>query len=332
VADKILNTGLDALLGDVTKVDQQTIKELDLHQIKPNRFQPRQYFDEDKINELSLSISKHGVLSPILVRETGAGGYELIAGERRLRAAKKAGLKTLPCLIDSAESLSISKHGVLSPILVRETGAGGYELIAGERRLRAAKKAGLKTLPCLIDSAEDQTSLELALIENLQREDLNPIEEARGYDRLKREFNLTQDNISEVTGKARSSVANSIRLLKLPQSIIDLLYSGDLEKGHAKILASMETKDAEDLAQKIVSLGMTVKDAAATKKPKTSNSPKTKIKNRDLLNMEEELSETLGHKSEIDEQSQSKGKISISYTSKDERETIISKLLQLKKN
>ena len=281
MADKILSTGLDALLGDVTKVNQQTIKELDLHQIKPNRFQPRQSFDEDKINELSLSIAKHGVLSPILVRETGAGGYELIAGERRLRAAKKT---------------------------------------------------GLKTLPCLIDSAEDQTSLELALIENLQREDLNPIEEARGYDRLKREFNLTQDNISEVTGKARSSVANSMRLLNLPQSIIDLLYSGDLEKGHAKILASMETKDAEDLAQKIVSLGMTVKDAAATKKPKTSNSPKTKIKNRDLLNIEEELSETLGHKSEIDEQSQSKGKISISYSSKDERETIISKLLQLKKN
>ena len=281
MADKILNTGLDALLGDITEVNQQTIRELDLHQIKPNRFQPRQSFNEDKINELSLSIAKHGVLSPILVRETGAGGYELIAGERRLRAAKKA---------------------------------------------------GLKTLPCLIDSAEDQTSLELALIENLQREDLNPIEEARGYDRLKREFNLTQDNISEVTGKARSSVANSMRLLNLPQSIIDLLYSGDLEKGHAKILASMETKDAEDLAKKIVSLGMTVKDAAATKKPKTSNSPKTKIKNRDLLNIEEELSETLGHKSEIDEQSQSKGKISISYTSKDERETIISKLLQLKKN
>ena len=281
MADKILNTGLDALLGNVTEVNQQTIKELDLHQIKPNRFQPRQSFDGDKINELSLSIAKHGVLSPILVRETGAGGYELIAGERRLRAAKKA---------------------------------------------------GLKTLPCLVDSAEDQTSLELALIENLQREDLNPIEEARGYDRLKREFNLTQDNISEVTGKARSSVANSMRLLNLPQSIIDLLYSGDLEKGHAKILASMETKDAEDLAQKIVSLGMTVKDAAATKKPKNSNSPKTKIKNRDLLNIEEELSETLGHKSEIDEQSQSKGKISISYTSKDERETIISKLLQLKKN
>jgi ParB family chromosome partitioning protein len=281
VADKILNTGLEALLGDVAEVNQQTIKELDLNQIKPNRFQPRQSFDEDKINELSLSIAKHGVLSPILVRETGAGGYELIAGERRLRAAKKA---------------------------------------------------GLKTLPCLIDSAEDQVSLELALIENLQREDLNPIEEARGYDRLKREFNLTQDNISEVTGKARSSVANSMRLLNLPQSIIDLLYSGDLEKGHAKILASMEIKEAEELAQKIVSLGMTVKDAAATKKPKNSHKPKAKIKNRDLLNVEQDLSEKLGHKAEIDEQSQSKGKISISYTSKDERETIISKLLQLKNN
>ena len=279
--DKILNTGLDALLSNVTEVNQQTIKELDLNQIKPNRFQPRQSFDEDKINELSLSIAKHGVLSPILVRETGAGGYELIAGERRLRAAKKA---------------------------------------------------GLKTLPCLIDSAEDQTSLELALIENLQREDLNPIEEARGYDRLKREFNLTQDNISEVTGKARSSVANSMRLLNLPQSIIDLLYSGDLEKGHAKILASMETKDAEDLAQKIVSLGMTVKDAAATKKPKTSSPTQPKPKDRDLLNLEQELSETLGHRTQIDQQSQAKGKISISYTSKDERETIISKLLKLKNN
>jgi len=281
VADKILNTGLEALLGNVAEVNQQTIRELDLYQIKPNRFQPRQSFDEDKINELSLSIAKHGVLSPILVRETGAGGYELIAGERRLRAAKKA---------------------------------------------------GLKTLPCLIDSAEDQTSLELALIENLQREDLNPIEEARGYDRLKREFSLTQDNISEVTGKARSSVANSMRLLNLPQSIIDLLYSGDLEKGHAKILASMETKDAEDLAQKIVSLGMTVKDAAATKKPKTKSPTQPKPKDRDLLNLEQELSETLGHRTQIDQQSQAKGKISISYTSKDERETIISKLLKLKNN
>ena len=280
MADKILNTGLDALLGDVAKQNKQSIKEIELSQITPNRFQPRQSFDEQKIKELSQSIKKHGILSPILVRETGAGGYELIAGERRLRAAIEA---------------------------------------------------GLQTAPCMIDKAEDQTSLELALIENLQREDLNPIEEARGYDRLKKEFSLTQDKIAEVTGKARSSIANSIRLLKLPSSIIKLLYSGDLEKGHAKILASMEPKDAEELAEKIVSLGMTVKDAATSTQSKTRKST-SKIKNRYLLNIEEELSENIGHKTQIDQQSQSKGKISISYSSKDERESIINKLLKLKKN
>ena len=280
MADKILNTGLDALLGDVTAPNKQSIKEIDLTQIKPNRFQPRQSFDEQKITELSQSIAKHGILSPILVRETGAGGFELIAGERRLRAAKQA---------------------------------------------------GLQTAPCMIDSAEDQLSLELALIENLQREDLNPIEEARGYDRLKREFSLTQDKIAEVTGKARSSVANSMRLLNLPTSIIDLLYAGDLEKGHAKILASMDPKEATELAQKIVSLGMTVKDTATTTKTSTTKN-KTKTKSRDQLNIEEELSENLGHKIQIEQQTASKGKISISYSSKNERESIITKLLKLKKD
>ena len=280
MADKILNTGLDALLGDVAAPNKQSIKEIDLAQIKPNRFQPRQSFDEQKITELSQSIAKHGILSPILVRETGAGGFELIAGERRLRAAKQA---------------------------------------------------GLQTAPCMIDSAEDQLSLELALIENLQREDLNPIEEARGYDRLKREFSLTQDKIAEVTGKARSSVANSMRLLNLPTTIIDLLYAGDLEKGHAKILASMDPKEATELAQKIVSLGMTVKDTATTTKTSTTKN-KTKTKSRDQLNIEEELSENLGHKIQIEQQTASKGKISISYSSKNERESIISKLLKLKKD
>ena len=105
MVDKILNTGLDALLGNVVAPNNQTIKEIDLNQIQPNRFQPRQAFDEGKMNELSLSIAKHGILSPILVRETGAGGYELIAGERRLRAAKKAGLQTAPCLVEDRKSV-----------------------------------------------------------------------------------------------------------------------------------------------------------------------------------------------------------------------------------
>jgi ParB family chromosome partitioning protein len=122
-----------------------------------------------------------------------------------------------------------------------------------------------------------------------------------------------------------------MRLLNLPPSIIDLLYAGELEKGHAKILASMEPKEAEKLAQKIVSLGMTVKDAASSTNPNTVKS-KAKSKNRDLLNLEEELSENIGHKTQIDQQSSSKGKISISYSSNDERESIISKLLKLKKN
>jgi ParB family chromosome partitioning protein len=226
VADKILNTGLDALLGDVATPNKQSIKEIELSQIKPNRFQPRQTFDEQKITELSQSIATHGILSPILVRETGAGGYELIAGERRLRAAKKA---------------------------------------------------GLETAPCMVDSAEDQLSLELALIENLQREDLNPIEEARGYDRLKREFSLTQDKIAEVTGKARSSVANSMRLLNLPASIIDLLYAGDLEKGHAKILASMDPKEAEELAKKNCFLGY---DGQRRSRLKQATIKKTNNKNK----------------------------------------------------
>jgi ParB family chromosome partitioning protein len=122
-----------------------------------------------------------------------------------------------------------------------------------------------------------------------------------------------------------------MRLLNLPTSIIDLLYAGELEKGHAKILASMEPKEAEELAKKIVSLGMTVKDAATSTKPRTTNNKK-QTKNRDLINIEEELSESIGHKTQIDQQTASKGKISISYSSKDERESIISKLLKLKKN
>ena len=277
---KALNRGLDALLGSTKGAPQKSIKEINIADISPGRFQPRQDFNKEKITELSSSIKKHGVISPILVRESGLNKFEVIAGERRLRASKLA---------------------------------------------------GLNSIPCLVDQKEDQNALEAALIENLQREDLNAVEEARGYDRLKREFSLTQDKIAEVTGKARSSVANSIRLLNLPASIIDLLYAGELEKGHAKILASMDPKEATELAQKIVSLGMTVKDTAtSTKTSATKN--KTKTKNRDLLNIEEELSENIGHKTQIEQQTASKGKISISYSSKDERESIINKLLKLKKN
>ena len=280
MADKILNTGLDALLGGVESPNKQTIKDIDLSQIKPNRFQPRQAFDEEKITELSLSISKHGILSPILVRETGAGGYELIAGERRLRAAKEA---------------------------------------------------GLTTAPCLVDAAEDQLSLELALIENLQREDLNAVEEARGYDRLKREFGLTQDEVATSTGKARSSIANSIRILTLPQNVLDMLSAGKIEKGHAKLLASMEPGEAEKAAENIIKNKLTVKDLSESNKNKKQQKTTKKQKQTDVILIEQEMSEAFGHQITIEAKTKQKGSLQISYKTSDELETIISKILSKNK-
>ena len=159
--NKILNKGLDALLGE-SQNNQKTVKEINLNKIKPGRFQPRSNFDDVKLQELTNSIKNQGVLSPILVRELGLNEFEVIAGERRLRAAKRA---------------------------------------------------GLESIPCLVDQKQDQDALVSALIENLQREDLNPVEEARGLDRLKREFGLTQDEVASSTGKARSTIANSLRIL-----------------------------------------------------------------------------------------------------------------------
>ena len=270
--NKILNKGLDALLGESQNI-QKTVKEINLNKIKPGRFQPRSNFDDVKLQELTNSIKNQGVLSPILVRELGLNEYEVIAGERRLRAAKRA---------------------------------------------------GLESIPCLVDQKKDQDALVSALIENLQREDLNPVEEARGLDRLKREFGLTQDEVASSTGKARSTIANSLRLLQLSPSILDLLSAGQIEKGHAKILVGMGTKEAEQAANDIVKNKLTIKDISPKKtKPKNQ----TKTKTRDLLNIEEEMSVAFGHKVEIETKTKSTGKVSISYKTKDELENIISKII-----
>ena len=213
MADKILNTGLDALLGDVASPNKQTIKDIDLSQIKPNRFQPRQSFDEKKITELSLSIAKHGILSPILVRETGAGGYELIAGERRLRAAKEA---------------------------------------------------GLLTAPCLIDAAEDQLSLELALIENLQREDLNPIEEARGYQRLIDEFKYDQEKVANFIGTINffeatiSNINNEVCALDL--NSLGVVNTNCNNKMTINMYLNNECKDAMNLTDFVDKVKISLED------------------------------------------------------------------------
>ena len=273
--NKSLNRGLDALLGD-QKIPTTT-KEIDLEKITAGRFQPRQEFDGTKIQELADSIKKHGVLSPILVREIG---------------------------LDK------------------------FEVIAGERRVRASKIAGLKTIPSLVNQKEDQEALEAALIENLQREDLNPVEEARGYDRLKREFELTQDEIAQATGKARSTIANSMRILSLSPKILDMISQGALEKGHAKILSGLDTTKAEQLAEAISQKKLTVRQAEALLKP-AKKTTKTKEKDRDTLNIEDEISGNFGHKTEIETKTTKTGKVSIFYHSPDELETIIQKLLKL---
>ena len=272
--DKILNKGLEALLGEQPQ-GQKTIKEIDITSINPGRFQPRTNFNKEKLNELTNSIKKHGVLSPILVRELGLNKYEVVAGERRLRASKLA---------------------------------------------------NLTTIPCLVDQKKDQDALESALIENLQREDLNAIEEARGYDRLKREFDLTQDDIALSTGKARSTIANSLRILSLPESVLDLLSSGQIEKGHAKLLASMSKDDAFKAAQKIIKSKLTVKDLSNLNKSAQKNQANIKDKETDMLNIEQEMSNSFGHKIEIEAKNKKNGKVSITYNSLDELDIIISKL------
>ena len=273
--NKILNKGLDALLGQNTNNNQKSVKELPVKDINPGRFQPRTNFDEEKLLELTNSIKNHGVLSPILVREVGLNKYEVIAGERRLRASKNA---------------------------------------------------GLKTIPTLVDQKQDKDALESALIENLQREDLNAVEEARGYDRLKREFGLTRDEVAASTGKARSTIANSLRLLSLPAKVLDMLSSGQIEKGHAKLLASMDPLEAEKAANNIIKNKLTVKDLAGLSSKKTNKKTQTKTKDRDLLIVEEEMSENFGHKVEIEAKNKKSGKVVINYNTKDELESIISKL------
>ena len=274
--NKILNRGLDALLGSNKEVNQKTVKEVSIDNISAGRFQPRSNFDEGKLLELTDSIKNHGVISPILVREMGLNKYEVIAGERRLRASKKA---------------------------------------------------GLTTIPCLIDQKKDQDALESALIENLQREDLNAVEEARGYDRLKREFGLTQDEVASSTGKARSTIANSIRLLNLSPKVLDMLSTGQIEKGHAKLLVAMSTEDAERAANNIIKNKLSVKELSGlsgSKKASSKNIKKTK--DTDLLNVEEEMSEGFGHKVEIETKNKKAGKVVITYNTSGELETIISKL------
>lgn len=203
-AGKGLGKGLGALFGDLPPNDPQRGANLNLpiQKIEPNPFQPRKHFDPEELQTLAESISKYGVIQPLTVRE-----------------------------LDS----------------------GYYQIIAGERRWRAARMAGLDEVPAVIVEADDKTAAELALIENLQRQDLDPIEEAQGYKRLLDEYGMTQEQIAASVGKSRPAIANALRLLQLPEDLLDLLSDGTITPGHARAMLSLpDEQQQRDVAERIV--------------------------------------------------------------------------------
>ncbi|MBU2542754.1 ParB/RepB/Spo0J family partition protein [Patescibacteria group bacterium] len=222
---------------------------------------------------------------------------------------------------------SIKKHGILQPITVTEKDDGGYELIAGERRLRAAQIAGHITVPALVRSATKQEKLELALIENIQRQDLNPIEEAFAYERLIDEFGLTQEEVSEQVGKSRSTVANMVRLLDLSEEMQKALVDGKLSVGKAKALLSLkDVKEQKAVFDSMMGDSMTVRDVERTVASKGPQSRKGSVRrDPNLIASEQLLQDRLGAKVHINGRGE-RGTIVIDYYSKEELKRLISEL------
>ena len=235
--------------------------------------------------------------------------------------------------IEKLEALkeSIEEHGLVQPILVTPTKSGTYKIVAGERRWRASKLAGLKEIPCIIKDFEDQTVMEIALVENLQREDLNPMEEAEGYQKLMKDFGLTQEEVSKKVGKSRSAVANSLRLNNLSKAVKTLVVEGKLSQGHARALLSVEEADLQlQLAERIIKEEMNVRQVEAlvsnlgnttTNKKKVSNPMMQKY----YKEVETSLGSRFGTKVKIREGAK-KGKIEIEYYSKEDLERLLFEL------
>ncbi len=222
---------------------------------------------------------------------------------------------------------SIDRNGILQPIVVRETEAG-YELIAGERRWRAAQHLGLDRIPAIIKDVADDRMLELALVENIQREDLNPIEKAKAFSQLIRELNLTQAEAAERVGMDRSTVANLIRLLDLPQDIQDAVSRGTLSMGHARALLSCHSqKTQKEIARKVAEEGLSVRqvELMVSKKAKSSKSPGARkpAKSRSLRDLEAKIQKKLGLKVSIAARTNKSGQVIISYRNLDELDAVL---------
>lgn len=230
-----------------------------------------------------------------------------------------------------ALSESLKTHGVIQPVLVKENKNGMYTIIAGERRWRASKLAGLKEIPCIIKEFDEKELMEVALIENLQREDLNPIEEAEGYKNLMEKFEMTQDEVSERVGKSRSAVANTLRLNKLSDKVKAFVIDGSLSGGHARTLLAVEDKDEQfALAEKIIKEGLSVRQTeklVSVEKliPPQEDKPKKSKDEKYYLSLEKKLSSKLGTKVKI-QPGKKKSKIEIEYYSKEDLERLLYEL------
>ena len=222
---------------------------------------------------------------------------------------------------------SIREHGLIQPVVLRSLGTG-YEIVAGERRWRAARKVGVKEIPCIVRELSDEENMLLAIIENMQREDLNPIEEAEGINQMIDTYGLTQDQVSKSVGKSRPYITNCLRLLKLPEAIQSFVADGQLSAGHARAIVSAGSKEKQiALAQRAVKEGLSVRQieklAKESKNGRTKAKPREK--NADVKRVENDLKEALGTKVTLNQ----KGKIEIEYYSKDDLERLIELLKTL---
>ncbi|MGI2035996.1 ParB/RepB/Spo0J family partition protein [Rhizobium panacihumi] len=281
ISKRRLGRGLAALIGEM---DQTTPvgeapkavsadRLVPIEHISRNPRNPRRYFDENDLQDLSSSIRQHGIVQPVVVRTVGEK----------------------------------------------------FEIIAGERRWRAAQLAGLVEIPVIVRDVDDRTALEIAIVENVQRADLNPLEEALGYELLVAEHGYTQNDLGDIIGKSRSHVANSLRLLKLPTPVREMLAAGDLSAGHARALVS--TSDPAGLARTIVTKGMSVRDAERLAQndikaqTQPASMPKMDQKDSDTLALERTLSDSLGLDVTINHRG-SGGQVRISYKTLDQLEEI----------
>ena len=291
---KKLGKGLDALLsrptsgpkksalepdGSTMQSAAHVLAEIAIADIKPSPFQPRREFSAEALDELAASIQHHGVLQPVVVR-------------------------ALP--------------------------QGGFELIAGERRWRAAQQAGLQTIPVVQRDVSDREASAFALIENIQRENLNVVEEALGLSRLRSEFELTQQELAEVVGKSRAAIANSLRLLNLGSVARDLLMTGQLNMGHARALLGLTGTEQDVVAQDVATKQLSVRQTEALVRKLSANSAKQKPhvsdKDNDTVLLERRLSDHLGASVSITQRSYGRGEVLIKYGNLDELDGVLRRL------